>query len=267
MTGCTFLPAPYCYRCFFELEYPKCKVRCARALEDIIKFNTYDSVAAFIAEPLLGEGGIITPPDDYFLEIEKILKKHEILLLVDEVQTGFGRTGKMFGIEHYNVEPDIMVMAKGIADGFPLSAFIAREEIADSFKPGDHLSTFGGNPVSCAAGLANIEFFEEQKLVDQALHKGEYLKSRLEPLKAKYPLIGEVRGKGLMIGIELVRDKQKTPANTEGGRIRDFCCENSLLIGLGGTFGNVARIQPPLVISKDQLDHVVNLFDLALSKV
>ena len=261
MTGCTFLPAPYCYRCFFELEYPKCKVRCARALEDIIKFNTYDSVAAFIAEPLLGEGGIITPPDDYFLEIEKILKKHEILLLVDEVQTGFGRTGKMFGIEHYKVEPDIMVMAKGIADGFPLSAFIAREEIADSFKPGDHLSTFGGNPVSCAAGLANIEFFEEQKLVDQALHKGEYLKSRLEPLKAKYPLIGEIRGKGLMIGIELVRDKQKTPANTEGGRIRDFCCENGVLIGLGGTYGNVARIQPPLVISKDQLDHVVKLFD------
>jgi 4-aminobutyrate aminotransferase/(S)-3-amino-2-methylpropionate transaminase len=267
MTGCTFLPAPYCYRCFFELEYPKCKLRCARALEDIIKFNTYDSVAAFIAEPLLGEGGIITPPDDYFLEIEKILKRHEILLLVDEVQTGFGRTGKMFGIEHYGVEPDIMVMAKGIADGFPLSAFIAREEIADSFKPGDHLSTFGGNPVSCAAALANIEFFEEQKLVDQALHKGEYLKSRLEPLKAKYPLIGEIRGKGLMLGIELVRDKQKTPANTEGSKIRDFCCENGLLIGLGGTYGNVARIQPPLVISKDQLDHVVKLFDLALSKV
>ena len=267
MTGCTFLPAPYCYRCFFELEYPKCKLRCARALEDIIKFNTYDSVAAFIAEPLLGEGGIITPPDDYFLEIEKILKRHEILLLVDEVQTGFGRTGKMFGIEHYRVEPDIMVMAKGIADGFPLSAFIAREEIADSFKPGDHLSTFGGNPVSCAAGLANIEFFEEQKLVDQALQKGEYLKSRLEPLKAKYPLMGEIRGKGLMLGIELVRDKQKTPANTEGGRIRDFCCENGLLIGLGGTYGNVARIQPPLVISKDQLDHVVKLFELALSKV
>lgn len=267
MTGCTFLPAPYCYRCFFELEYPKCKVRCARALEDIIRFNTYDSVAAFIAEPLLGEGGIITPPDDYFLEIEKILKKHEILLIVDEVQTGFGRTGRMFGIEHYRVEPDIMVMAKGIANGFPLSAFIAREEIADSFKPGDHLSTFGGNPVSCAAGLANIEFFEEQKLADQALDKGEYLRSRLEPLKAKYPLIGEIRGKGLMIGIELVRDKQKTPANTEGGRIRDFCCEKGVLIGLGGTFGNVARIQPPLVISRDQLDHAVDLFEKALSKV
>ena len=267
MVGCTFLPAPYCYRCFFELEYPKCHLRCARALEDIIRFNTYDNVAAFIAEPLLGEGGIITPPDDYFKEIEKILKKHEILFLVDEVQTGFGRTGNMFGIEHYGVEPDIMVMAKGIADGFPLSAFIAREEIADSFKPGDHLSTFGGNPVSCAAALANIEFLEEQKLADESLKKGEFLKAQFERLRAKHRLIGEIRGKGLMLGIELVRDDQKTPANSEGNKIRDFCCERGLLIGLGGVYGNVLRIQPPLVISNDQLEEVVKILDLAFKKI
>jgi 4-aminobutyrate aminotransferase-like enzyme len=160
-----------------------------------------------------------------------------------------------------------MAMAKGIADGFPLSAFIAREEIADSFKPGDHLSTFGGNPVSCAAGLANIEFLEEQKLAEQARKMGEFLRSRLEPLKAKYPMIGEIRGKGLMIGIELIRDQQKTPANTEGNKIRDFCCENGVLIGLGGTYGNVLRIQPPLVISEKQLEQVVKLLDLALGKV
>jgi 4-aminobutyrate aminotransferase/(S)-3-amino-2-methylpropionate transaminase len=267
MVGCTFLPAPYCYRCFFELEYPKCHLRCARALEDIIRFNTYDNVAAFIAEPLLGEGGIITPPDDYFKEIEKILKKHEILFLVDEVQTGFGRTGNMFGIEHYGVEPDIMVMAKGIADGFPLSAFIAREEIADSFKPGDHLSTFGGNPVSCAAALANIEFLEEQKLANESLKKGEFLKAQFERLRAKHKLIGEIRGKGLMLGIELVRDDQKTPANSEGNKIRDFCCERGLLIGLGGVYGNVLRIQPPLVISNDQLEEVVKILDLAFKKI
>lgn len=267
MVGCTFLPAPYCYRCFFELEYPKCHLRCARALEDIIRFNTYDNVAAFIAEPLLGEGGIITPPDDYFKEIEKILKKHEILFLVDEVQTGFGRTGNMFGIEHYGVEPDIMVMAKGIADGFPLSAFIAREEIADSFKPGDHLSTFGGNPVSCAAALANIEFLEEQKLADESLKKGEFLKAQFERLRAKHRLIGEIRGKGLMLGIELVREDQKTPANSEGNKIRDFCCERGLLIGLGGVYGNVLRIQPPLVISNDQLEEVVKILDLAFKKI
>lgn len=267
MVGCTFLPAPYCYRCFFELEYPQCHLRCARALEDIIRFNTYDSVAAFIAEPILGEGGIITPPDDYFLEIEKILKKHGILFLVDEVQTGFGRTGEMFGIEHYGVEPDIMVMAKGIADGFPLSAFIAREEIADSFKPGDHLSTFGGNPVSCAASLANIEFMVKTDLASQALDKGEFLKKELQKLAKRHRLIGEIRGKGLMVGIELVRDGQKTPADTEANTIRDVCRESGLLPGLGGIYGNVLRIQPPLVITEEELLQVVKILDSAFAGI
>jgi len=267
MVGCTFLPAPYCYRCFYELKYPGCRLRCARALEDIIRFNTYDSVAAFVAEPILGEGGIITPPDDYFLEIEKITKQHGILLLIDEVQTGFCRTGKMFAIEHYQVEPDILVMAKGIADGFPLSGFIAREEIADSFKPGDHLSTFGGNPVSCAAALANVEFLEEQKLADQARKKGEFLKAQLETLKVKHKMIGEVRGKGLMIGIELVRDQHKTPANTEGNKIREFCLEHGLLVGLGGVFGNVVRIQPPAVITQSQMEQMLKILDQSLQKV
>jgi 4-aminobutyrate aminotransferase len=266
MVGCTFLPAPYCYRCFYELEYPQCRLRCARALEDIIRFDTYDSVAAFIAEPILGEGGIITPPDHYFLEIEKILRNHGILLLIDEVQTGFCRTGKMFGIEHYGVEPDIMVMAKGIADGFPLSAFIAREEVADSFKPGDHLSTFGGNPVSCAASLANIEFMLKSDLASQALEKGEFLRKELEKLAKRHELMGEIRGKGLMVGIELVRDEQRTPANTEGNKIRDFCRENGLLPGLGGTYGNVLRIQPPLVITEEELIEVVKILDSAFAR-
>jgi len=186
---------------------------------------------------------------------------------VDEVQTGFGRTGKMFGIEHYGVEPDIMAMAKGIADGFPLSAFIAREEIADSFKPGDHLSTFGGNPVSCAAALANIEFLEEQKLAEEALKKGEFLKAQLCHLITKHRLIGEVRGKGLMIGMELVRDQNKTPANTEGDKIRNFCCEKGLLVGLGGLYGNVLRIQPPLIISQDQMEKVLNILNLSFQKI
>jgi len=263
MVGCTFLPAPYCYRCFYELEYPRCGMRCARALEDIIRFNTHDSVAAFIAEPLLGEGGIITPPDDYFLAIEKILREHEILLIVDEVQTGFCRTGKMFSIEHYGVEPDIMVMAKGIADGFPLSAFIAREEVADAFKPGDHLSTFGGNPVSCAASLANIEFMVEANLACQALGKGELLKKKLQGLAERHEIIGEIRGKGLMVGIELVRDEKKTPAVAEGNRIRNFCRENGVLTGLGGIYGNVVRIQPPLVIKEEELVKAVKVLDAA----
>ena len=267
MVGCTFLPAPYCYRCFFVLEYPECRLRCARALEDIIRFNTYDSVAAFIAEPILGEGGIVTPPDDYFLAIEKILRDHKILFLVDEVQTGFARTGKMFAIEHYRVEPDILVMAKGIADGFPLSGFIARKEIADSFKPGDHLSTFGGNPVSCAAGLANLEFLEEERLADQALKKGESIMARLTSLKSKYGRIGEIRGKGLMIGIELIRDRNKTPAKSEAEKVRDLSLGKGVLLGLGGVFGNVLRIQPPLVISEEQIDRVMRVLDEALHTV
>ena len=268
MVGCTFVPTPYCYRCFFELKYPQCHLRCARALEDIIRFNTYDSVAAFIAEPVQGEGGIIVPPDDYFVEIGRILKKHGILLLIDEVQSGFGRTGKMFAIEHYGVEPDIMTMAKGIADGFPLSAFIAREEIADAFKPGDHLSTFGGNPVSCAAAVANIAYLEEEKVVEGAARKGGWLKDKLEQMKDKYDKIGEVRGKGLMIGIELVSGRSsKAPAVEEAKKVRDFCLGEGLLIGLGGVFNNVLRIQPPLVITQDQLEQALSILDRSFANL
>src|SRR5205823_3444080 len=134
----------------------------AKSLDDVIRFETSGDVAAFIAEPVLGEGGIIVPPPNYFREVKKVLDKYGILFIADEVQSGFARTGKMFAIEHYGVDPDILVTAKGIADGFPLSAFTTRPEIADAFKPGDHLSTFGGNPVSCAASLANIEYIERE---------------------------------------------------------------------------------------------------------
>ncbi len=178
LTGCSFHPAPYCYRCPFKMSYPSCDLYCAKELEHTIQYSTSDNVAAFVAEPVMGEGGIITPPKEYFTEVKKVLDAHGILLFADEVQSGFGRTGKLFAIEHYGVEPDIMTMAKGIADGFPLSAFIARPEVADSFRPGDHLSTFGGNPVSCAAALANIAFFEREKLPEQAAVKGARVTER-----------------------------------------------------------------------------------------
>ncbi len=266
MVGCTFLPAPYCYRCFYELQYPSCRLRCARALEEILLYNTYDSVAAFIAEPIMGEGGIIVPPEEFFLEVDKILKKHDILFICDEVQTGFGRTGRMFGVEHYGVEPDIMAMAKGIADGFPLSGFIARQEVADSFKPGDHLSTFGGNPVSCAAALANIRVLEEERLVEASAEKGAWFVERLQDLASRHRIIGDVRGKGLMIGVELVKDPiSKEPAAEEGRSLRQACLERGVLLGLGGTFGNVLRIQPPLVIEKAQMEEVVKVLGEALS--
>jgi len=264
LSGCTYHPSPYCYRCHYAMTYPACEIYCAKDLENTIVYSTSDNVAAFIAEPVLGEGGIIVPPGEYFKEIKKVLDKRGILFFADEVQTGFGRTGKMFAVEHYDVEPDIMAMAKGIADGFPLSCLIAREDVADSFKPGDHLSTFGGNPVSCAAALANIAYLEKERLEEKARDKGGLLMEALRDLQKTHKLIGDVRGAGLMIGIELVRDSEKTPAAEEAVKIRIQMREHGFLVGVGGTYGNVIRIQPPLVISEEDLQKAVKALDASL---
>jgi 4-aminobutyrate aminotransferase/(S)-3-amino-2-methylpropionate transaminase len=264
LSGCAFHPAPYCYRCPFGKTYPACDLHCAKDLERTLQFDTADNVAAFVAEPVMGEGGIIVPPKEYFQEIRKVLDPRGILFLADEVQCGFGRTGKMFAVEHYGVEPDIMTMAKGIADGFPLSAFIARPEVADSFRPGDHLSTFGGNPVSCAAALANIAFFERERLPEQAATKGELLTGELKELQKKHKIIGDVRGKGLMVGVELVRDAAKTPAGDEAAKVKTLLRDRGWLVGVGGTWGNVIRIQPPLVIEPGKLTQAVSALDGAL---
>ncbi|MEM3874118.1 MAG: aspartate aminotransferase family protein [Candidatus Bathyarchaeia archaeon] len=268
LSGVSFAPPPYCYRCFFEKNYPECDLLCARSIRNVIEFCTSKGVAAFIVEPVMGEGGIIPPPLDYFKIVKEILDEYGILLIVDEVQTGFGRTGKLFAIEHYGVEPDIMALAKGIADGFPISACIAREDIGNSFEPGDHLSTFGGNPVSAAAALANIEIILREKLPEQAEMKGEYFLRRLCEIKEKYPIIGDVRGKGLMIGVELVKDRaKKTPAVEEAKRVRDLCRERGLLIGVGGVKGCVLRIQPPLVIAMEQIDKTLEILEGAIREV
>ncbi len=174
LPGVAFAPAPYVYRSMWPNDPERCGIECAKALEEVILYSTSGNVAAFIAEPVMGEGGIIVPPANYFKEVKKVLDKYGILFIADEVQSGFGRTGKLFAIEHYGVEPDIMCSAKGIADGFPLSMFTTRPEIADAYKPGDHLSTFGGNPVSCAASLANIKFMERVNLWGHAAEVGEY---------------------------------------------------------------------------------------------
>jgi 4-aminobutyrate aminotransferase / (S)-3-amino-2-methylpropionate transaminase / 5-aminovalerate transaminase len=173
----------------------------------------------------------------------------------------------MFAIEHYGVTPDILVTAKGIADGFPLSAYTTRPEIAAAYKPGDHLSTFGGNPVACAASLANILVMEEENLPARAAETGEYAMKKLRDLKKQNPLIGEVRGLGLMIGVELVRDEKLTPANSEAEAIRDALLRQGVLVGVGGVYGNVVRFQPPLIISKEQIDHALSAFATALTEV
>ncbi len=256
MPGVAYVPTPYCYRCFAETTPDKCDLLCARRVAEIARLHLSGDVCAFIAEPVLGEGGIIVPPEGYFKRVKETLDEMGILFICDEVQTGFGRTGKLFGIEHYGVEPDIMTLAKGIADGWPLSAFIARPEIADAFQVGDHLSTFGGNPVSCAAALANIEFLTGG-VIDEAARKGEALMARFRELQRTQPLIGEVRGKGLMIGVELVTDQAtKAYGTAQAGFVRQYCLEHGLLIGVGGNFGSVLRIQPPLVIDDAQLERV-----------
>jgi len=267
MPGVTFAPAPYCYRCIFNLNPASCNTQCAEYVEDIIRDGTSGDVAAYIAEPVLGEGGIIVPPEDYFKKVKEILDHHNILLFIDEVQTGFARTGKMFGIEHYGVNPDIMAMAKGIANGLPLGAFIAPKMIADTFQPGEHLSTFGGNPVSCAASIATIDYLERERVCEKVATKEEFVKNRLRSIQDRYTVIGDVRGKGLMIGAELVRDKDKTPAVDEAKKVRQSCFEQGLLIGVGGTFGNVLRIQPPLVISETEIENALSIIENALSKL
>jgi 4-aminobutyrate aminotransferase/(S)-3-amino-2-methylpropionate transaminase len=215
----------------------------------------------------MGEGGIIVPPPNYFKEVKKILDQHGILFIADEVQSGFGRTGKMFAYEHYGVDPDILVTAKGIADGFPLSAFTTKPEIAAAFKPGDHLSTFGGNPVSCAAALANIEFLQKENLPTRAAETGHYAMSKLRDLQKQNPIIGDIRGLGLMIGVELVKDEKLTPATAEAEAIRDALLKNGVLVGVGGVYGNVIRFQPPLIITRQQIDQAVRAFASALHDV
>ncbi len=268
LSGVAFAPPPYCYRCFLGLKYPECDLQCAKMIEHMINYSTSNCVAAFIAEPILGEGGIIVPPKEYFREAKKILNKYGILFIDDEVQTGFARTGKMFGIEHYGVDPDIVTTAKGIADGFPLGACTAREDIGNAFQPGDHLSTFGGNPVSCAAALANIDFLVKGDLAQKTADKGRYMMKRLNEMAEKNKIIGEVRGKGLLIGVELVKDqKVKTPAAEAAAKTRDLCREKGILMGHGGIKGNVLRIQPPLVIDKPQMNKVLEALEESLKRV
>lgn len=265
--GISFAPAPYAYRSLWPDDPEQCARYCAKYLEDVIRFETSGDVAAFIAEPVLGEGGIIVPPKNYFREIKRVLDQHGILFIADEVQSGFGRAGKMFAVEHYGVDPDILVTAKGIADGFPLSAYTTRPEIAAAYRPGDHLSTFGGNPVSCAAALANIQVMQDEKLPERSAENGEYAVRKLRGIQKHNPIIGEVRGAGLMIGIELVRDENLTPANTEAESIRDSMLKQGILVGVGGIYGNVVRFQPPLIITKEQIDHAANAFATALAEV
>ena len=253
------IPGAYCYRCAFGLTYPLCDLRCAKHIEDIIKDGDF---AAFIIEPIQGNGGIITPPPGYFQVVREILNKYKVLLITDEVQTGFGRTGEMFAIEHWDVEPDIMTMAKSLANGTPAGAFITNDRIASSYtRPG--ASTTGGNPVSATAALATIAVIEKYQLVQRAKDLGNYFKDKLKILQQSHGLLGDVRGKGLMLGVELVK-KDKIPAAEEIDYILEELKDRGILAGKTGASRNVLTFQPPLVITRDDIDRVVETLDKIL---
>jgi len=265
--GIIHVPGPYCYRCPYGLAYPECELHCATDVEEAIKTSTSGAVAGMLAETIQGLGGVVVPPPGYFKIIANIVRNYGGLFIADEVQAGFGRTGKKwFGIEHWEVEPDIMTCAKSMANGFPIGCTIARPEIADAYK-GLTISTFGGNPVACAAAKATIDLIEEERLMDNAYEVGTHFRAGLDALKDKYAAIGDVRGMGLMQGFELVKDrKTKEPAPELANEVLERTRANGLLIGKGGLYANVIRMSPPMNISKADADQALAILDKSLGE-
>jgi 4-aminobutyrate aminotransferase-like enzyme len=258
----------YCYRCPFEKTYPGCELVCARDMEEMIRTATSGQLAAFIAEPIQGVGGFITPPREYFSIVAEIIRKYGGVFISDEVQTGLGRTGgKWFGIEHWGVQPEVITMAKGLANGFPVGATMATPEVADSLR-GLTISTFGGNPVAARAAKATIDFIESESLLENARVTGQYLRGCLEELQNKHLIIGDVRGMGLMQGVELVKDRRtKQPAVEEASRLMDLTKNNGLILGKGGLYGNVIRVSPALTCTGRDVDDALRLLDLSLTQL
>jgi alanine-glyoxylate transaminase / (R)-3-amino-2-methylpropionate-pyruvate transaminase len=268
VAGVKHAHAPYCYRCPFGLTYPSCELRCAQDIEELIQTTTMGSVAGMIVEPILGVGGFVTPPPGWMKLAVDIVKKYGGLFICDEVQTGFGRTGKMWGVDHEDcASPDIVTMAKGIANGFPISAVVTTSAIADAWR-GGNISTFGGNTISCAAANATIDAILEDKLVQNSEAMGKVLRAGLDALKPKYPVIGDVRGRGLMQGIELVRDEKggdRSPMPEAALRLLEETKKRGLLIGRGGLYGNVLRVAPSLVVSKSDVEAALETLDASFA--
>ena len=254
--------APYCYRCPLKMTYPDCGVACANDVKELINTTTTGKVAGILAEPIQGVGGFITPPDAYFNIVADIIHEHGGIFISDEVQTGFGRTGKTWGIQHSGVEPDMITVAKGIANGMPLAAVVTTKDIADTLQK-NTISTFGGNPVSSAAANATLEIIERDELKANANEMGEILKDGLKKIQSDHrEVIGEVRGKGLMVGLELVVDetkKDRTPNPDAVDRLMEETKDRGLLIGRGGLYGNCVRISPSLNIGRSEIDEALSI--------
>jgi 4-aminobutyrate aminotransferase-like enzyme len=259
---------PYCYRCPLHLTYPSCNVACANDVESVIQTTTSGSIAAFIAEPIQGVGGFITPPPEYFKIVYRIVKNYGGQYISDEVQTGWGRTGKKWwGIEQWEVTPDIITSAKSMANGVPVGLTITTAELADKYQ-GLNIATFGGNPVTSVAARAVIEVIEEENLRENTFVVGGYFRQKLEELQQKYALIGDVRGMGMMQALVLVKDRQtKEPAPQETNQVLERTRANGLLVGKGGMYGNVIRMAPPMNIAKADVDEGIRLLDKSFGEV
>jgi alanine-glyoxylate transaminase/(R)-3-amino-2-methylpropionate-pyruvate transaminase len=258
--------AGYCYRCPFGLEYPSCELKCAHDVKDLIQYETPGEVACFIGEPIQGVGGAVTPPPEYFSIIYDIVRQHGGICIADEVQGGFGRTGTHYwSHQNWDVVPDMVVMAKGIGNGVPLGGMTTTAEISKVMTNRVHFNTFGGNPVSMIQGMATLEVIDAEGIQENARVVGEHLKQRLTELQDKHQLIGDVRGMGLMLGVELVRDrKTKEPASSETAEVLEQAKERGLLLGKGGLHGNTLRIKPPMCITKDDADFMIECLDSIL---
>jgi len=257
--------APYCYRCPLKLTYPSCEVACAKDVEEVIQTATSGRVAGILAEVIIGSGGFIVPPKEYFQIVADIVRRAGGLFIADEVQTGWGRTGKMFGVEHYGVVPDVMTFAKGMANGSPIGCTATTDAIASALKPLS-FSTFGGNPMTSAAALATLRVIQKQKLADNARVLGDRLHAGLRGLQRRHPVIGDVRGLGLMQACELVR-KDKSPDAKSTALVLEGTRRRGVLIGKGGLWGNVLRLAPPLTVSEPQIDELIAALDASLAEL
>jgi 4-aminobutyrate aminotransferase/(S)-3-amino-2-methylpropionate transaminase len=257
------IPFAYCYRCSYSLSYPSCEIYCARHLEDTFKrVVAQEGVAAVIAEPVLGEGGFVTPPLDYFKVLLEVCRKHNVLFIADEVQSGFGRTGALFASERYGIEPDILVSAKSLGGGLPLAAITGRAEIMDAPGPGGLGGTFAGNPLACEAALAVLDLFEEKDLFSRADELGERFQKRAREWQKRWPIIGEIRGLGGMQALELVESAEtRAPAAEDTKKITQYCYEHGVITISAGSYGNVIRLLMPLVISNEQMDEALDVLE------
>lgn len=273
MPGVFFAPYAYCYRCPMAEANPEkfgFDKDCTWPLDQVeflLKSQTSpEETAAILVEPVIGEGGYIVPPPRFLQGLRKICDKHEILLIIDEIQSGFGRTGRFFAFEHFGIMPDILLMAKGIASGMPLSCVASRREIMDASSPGSHGGTYGANAVACAAAVASIKVLKEENLPENAARLGKKLLNRLQELKEKHPCIGDVRGLGLMVGVELVQPGSRIPHTAKAKAVQKACVDDGMLILTCGSYENVIRWIPPLVINEDHLDEALSIFEGALKK-